>query len=117
MKIMDLLQRHRAHGEKRKQLWNLIPTPRGDADDGQNKGVGRRESCKHMKIQRDVGGQSRRAIRLRGPGQGSMKTKERQSGRIEDDAHESFAERPQFSTRLECRTRWIRSRRRREPSA
>src|SRR6266404_4884213 len=117
MKKMDLPQRHRAHREKRKQLSSLIPTPWGNADDCQNKGVGRQESCKHMKIQRDVGGQAGKAIRTpRGSGQASMKTKERQSGEIGDDANESFAERWRYATGRDCGTR-RRSARKREPSA
>ncbi len=83
MKRMDLPQRHRAHRENRKQLSSLIPTLWGNADDCQNQGVGRQESCKYMKIQRDVGGQAGKAIRTpRGSGQASMKTKERQGGGI-----------------------------------
>ena len=99
MKRMDLSQRHGAHREKWKQLSSLIPTPRGNADDCQNKGVGRQESCKHMKIQRDAGGQAGKAIRTpRGSGQASMKTKERQGGGIGGEAHESFAERRWYAT-------------------
>src|SRR5260370_2119962 len=117
MKRMDLPERHRAHREKRKQLSSLIPTPWGNADDCQNKGVGRQESCKHMKT-RDVGGQAGKAIRTpRGSGQASMKTKGRQSGGIESDAQERLAEGPRYATERECRRQWRRSARKREPSA
>src|SRR6266852_5078735 len=99
MKRMDLPQRHRAHREKRKQLSKLMSTPRGNANDCQNKGVGRQPTCKYMKIQRDVGGQAGKAIRTpRGSGQASMKTKERQGGGIGGEAHESFAERRWYAT-------------------